>query len=375
MTGKPPIPEQAILEHLGEVLASEVFRGSERSRALLELVVRHTLRGDADRLKEYTLGVDALGRGADFDPRVDPIVRAEVSRLRRRLEQYYAGEGARAPLRIVLPKGSYVPEFVPVADERAAGAAAVERTRDGRISSRARFAWFAGGAAAGAALAAAVVGALVLGDAAREPSATTPRPLELDVELRADGATLGSDVGTDVVLAPDASRAVFVARGADRRGRLYALRLADGAVSALPGTDGARAPFFAPDGLWVGFWADGAVKKIALDGGSPIELVRAPDLLGASWSAGGDIVAVTSFGVLSRIPSSGGAASVSSTCRPSRCRSVGRRCCPAAGTRCSPWDDPTAIARSRSCRCATARAVRLSRAALFRATSRTTFST
>lgn len=310
MTGKLAVPEQAILEHLADVVASEAFRGSERSRALLDFIVRHTLRGDADRLKEYTIGVDVLGRGPAFDPRVDPIVRAEASRLRRRLEQYYAGEGAGATLRIVLPKGGYVPEFVTVPLHETEAPKRTDRKRlDEARSSAARMKWFVAGAAAGAAIMAAVA-ALVRDRAMPERPTASPRPLQLSVELRANGATLGSDVGTDVVLSPDATRAVFVARGADRRGRLYVLRLGDGVVSELPGTDGARAPFFAPDGLWVGFWADGAVKKIAVDGGAPIELARSPDLLGASWTTDGHIVAVTAFGVLSRIPSAGGAADV-----------------------------------------------------------------
>ena len=64
-----------------------------------------------DRLKDYTLGAEALGRGDDFDRRTDPIARVEASRLRSRLELYYATEGASDPVIITLPKGSYVPVF------------------------------------------------------------------------------------------------------------------------------------------------------------------------------------------------------------------------------------------------------------------------
>ena len=65
---------------------------ADRSRArsvratLLEFLVNAVLEGRAQYLKEYTLGAEALGRGADFDPRVDPIARVEASRLRGRLE-------------------------------------------------------------------------------------------------------------------------------------------------------------------------------------------------------------------------------------------------------------------------------------------------
>ena len=74
-----PRPDsEAVRAHLERVLASAVFRRADRSSALLRYLVRQTLEGDADRLKEYTLGSEGLGRGADFDPRTDPIVRAEL---------------------------------------------------------------------------------------------------------------------------------------------------------------------------------------------------------------------------------------------------------------------------------------------------------
>ena len=91
---------QIVLEQLSAVLASETFRGAERSCALFAYLVERALSGESERLKEYTVGVEALGRGASFDPRVDPIVRAEASRLRRRLEKYYGSEGRGARLAI-----------------------------------------------------------------------------------------------------------------------------------------------------------------------------------------------------------------------------------------------------------------------------------
>jgi hypothetical protein len=95
----------AVLEQLERVLGSETFRRSERSSALLRFVVERTLGGAADQLKEYTLGVEALGRGSSFDPRTDPVVRAEASRLRDRLERYYDNEGRSDPIVLSLPKG------------------------------------------------------------------------------------------------------------------------------------------------------------------------------------------------------------------------------------------------------------------------------
>lgn len=93
------------------VLASPSFQASPQLSAFLQFVVDATLSGQADRIKGYTIGVEALGRGPDFDPQSDPIVRVEAGRLRRMLDRYYAGEGADDPLVIALPVGSYVPTF------------------------------------------------------------------------------------------------------------------------------------------------------------------------------------------------------------------------------------------------------------------------
>jgi eukaryotic-like serine/threonine-protein kinase len=279
-----------ILQQLAAVLESDAFRGAERSRGLLKFLVERAVAGQAERLKEYTLGVEALGRGPSFDPRTDPIVRAEVSRLRRRLEQFYEGEGRGAPLTITLPRGSYAAQF-----EAGPEAAA---TRDGA----GRAVWFALGLAIGAAGVAVALFAL-------RPTAptSTERALELDVELRASD-TLGSDVGTDVVISPDGTLLVFVTHDEQRHSQLNVRRLDNPEVHALPGTDGARAPFFSPDGRWVGFWAGGAVKKVAVEGGPAVVIAESPDLLGAAWGSDDTIIAATRYGVLARLPAAGGTA-------------------------------------------------------------------
>src|SRR5215208_779550 len=109
---EPLIDRDGILQQLERVLSSSVFRRADRSSALLRFIVEQTLDGQGDRLKEYTLGAEALGRGESFDPRTDPVVRAEASRLRARLDQYYATMGLNDPVVIGLTKGSYVPQFL-----------------------------------------------------------------------------------------------------------------------------------------------------------------------------------------------------------------------------------------------------------------------
>jgi adenylate cyclase len=97
------------LEH---ILASPGFDGSVRSRRFLEYLVEETLAGRADRLKGLTIAIDVFGReAATFDRESDPVVRIEAAKLRRRLKSYYLTAGQEDPVRIDLPKGTYVPTF------------------------------------------------------------------------------------------------------------------------------------------------------------------------------------------------------------------------------------------------------------------------
>src|SRR5436309_11087614 len=91
MVVQSPEPE-IIRAQLERVLASTVFQNAGRARTLLGFLVDRILSGQGEQLKEYTLGTEALGRSESFDPRTDPIARVEASRLRSRLEMYYATE-------------------------------------------------------------------------------------------------------------------------------------------------------------------------------------------------------------------------------------------------------------------------------------------
>jgi tetratricopeptide (TPR) repeat protein len=99
---------RAALEHMA---ASEEFRGSPQLVSFLRYVVESRLRGAQDRITGYTIAVEALGRGDDFDPQTDPIVRVEATRLRRALNRYYDNGGKHDPFVIELPLGTYVPVF------------------------------------------------------------------------------------------------------------------------------------------------------------------------------------------------------------------------------------------------------------------------
>src|SRR5439155_2163060 len=111
------------------------------------------------------------------------------------------------------------------------------------------------------------------------------------------------------IASPDGTRIVYTGRGQDGKIRLYARQLEQEQAAPLAGTEDAYGPFFSPDGQFVGFFADGKLKRISLQGGAPVELCDAPMLYGASWGEDGNIIAAFSVaGGLSRVPSSGGAA-------------------------------------------------------------------
>ena len=108
--GDQPSPAE-IRICLARLLDSPGFLASGRRRELLAYIVEQTLAGRADRLKAFDLACAVLGRNERFDPQNDPIVRIEIGRLRRDLEQYYLAEGRSDPIRISIPKGRYVPAF------------------------------------------------------------------------------------------------------------------------------------------------------------------------------------------------------------------------------------------------------------------------
>jgi hypothetical protein len=98
-------------EQARRVISSSTFRNASTLQVLLQFLTDRTLNGSADVLKEYTIGVEALGRKQDFDPKLDPIVRVQSHRLRVKLKEYYDLEGARDTVLIELPKGHYTPRF------------------------------------------------------------------------------------------------------------------------------------------------------------------------------------------------------------------------------------------------------------------------
>jgi hypothetical protein len=96
---------------LERVLESKAFVRAPTLANLLSYLCEKYFAGEASQIKEYSVGVEVFRRGESFDQDSDSIVRVEANRLRKRLAEYYAGEGSGDPLQISIPVGQYVPRF------------------------------------------------------------------------------------------------------------------------------------------------------------------------------------------------------------------------------------------------------------------------
>jgi hypothetical protein len=99
------------LTQLEKILESRAFQGAETLKSFLRFVVKKSLEGLEGDLKEYTIAMEVFGRSENYDPRIDSLVRVQATRLRSKLEEYYASEGNGNKILIELPKGHYVPAF------------------------------------------------------------------------------------------------------------------------------------------------------------------------------------------------------------------------------------------------------------------------
>src|SRR5438105_9474862 len=89
------------------ILESDTFHASAVLRRLFKFLADKTFSGEADQLKEYSIGIDAFGKPPTYDPRQDAIVRLQIGRLRQKLGEYYRTEGKDDPVIMELPKGRF----------------------------------------------------------------------------------------------------------------------------------------------------------------------------------------------------------------------------------------------------------------------------
>jgi hypothetical protein len=233
---------EQIRSHLERLLRNERFIHSEGLCGFLRYTVEETIQGRGEGLKEYLLGREVFGRGDDFDPRLDPIVRVQAGRLRTRLHEYYGAEGSAEEFVIEYPKGSYRPLFhhrkqgVPAPEPANAPARSVGWLHRVR-----------GAALAVVALVAGVVAWVVL----------RPSP---DVSSFSGLTQLTADTGSTVFPAISRDGRLLV-YSSDRAGQgdldLWLQPLAGGKpvqITRSPGAD--TTPDFSPDGAWIVYHSD-----------------------------------------------------------------------------------------------------------------------
>ena len=121
-----------------------------------------------------------------------------------------------------------------------------------------------------------------------------------------------------VALSPDGMHLVYVGQ-AGETSRLLKRRIDEREFTAIPGTEGASGPFFSPDGLWLGFFAQGRLKKVSFTGGAPVMLCDGDSTVGASWGAGDTIIfSQSSLSGLSRVSADGGVCEALTTLESSK---------------------------------------------------------
>ena len=138
-----------------------------------------------------------------------------------------------------------------------------------------------------------------------KPAVPVGRPMiRLSVSL---GPLAITGLRTTAVLSPDGNRLAHFVRNADGVLQLATRLLDQIQATPLAGTENAQDPFFSPDGQWLGFFADHQLKRISVQGGSPVVLCEAANDRGGSWGDDNSIIlAPHLFGGLIRVPADGG---------------------------------------------------------------------
>ena len=105
------LDKEIIQQQLQRIFYSPEFHATKNQREFFKFVVSETLAERSHEIKAYTIATRVFGRKDDFDPNLDPIVSIHANNLRRALERYYLVAGQNDPVRIDIPKGTYVPTF------------------------------------------------------------------------------------------------------------------------------------------------------------------------------------------------------------------------------------------------------------------------
>jgi len=133
-------------------------------------------------------------------------------------------------------------------------------------------------------------------------TAAIPPPAGAAFDLRTRGPG-------PVAFSPDGSRVAFAAQARDSATLLYVRAIADGRVTVYPGSEGAQFPFWSPDGRWIAFFSrvDGTLKKVPVEGGTPLTICHAQNGKGGTWNSDDVILMAPASGTaIFRVPASGG---------------------------------------------------------------------
>src|SRR5581483_4329341 len=168
---------------------------------LLSYLCEKTFAGETDQIKEYSVALDVFDRRDSFDQDTDSIVRVQANRLRKRLGEYYAREGAGHAIRITIPVGQYVPQFQRAAATENFGTPPGPDGSDSEESSSFLFPkriWFLGAVTS-------VAVAIVIVIAVSRPT-PKPHPVMADQPQQIPDAVVGLPVGDEVHLLAGSTR-------------------------------------------------------------------------------------------------------------------------------------------------------------------------
>jgi hypothetical protein len=130
VTNDAPVAIESARDQVERIIQSRIFRTSDVLRRLFLYLAEKSLAGEADALKEYSIGIDALGKPETFDPRQESVVRMHIARLRQKLADYYRTDGLADAVIIDIPKGGFrvtfeargIPEPLPAVEPVSAAA-------------------------------------------------------------------------------------------------------------------------------------------------------------------------------------------------------------------------------------------------------------